>query len=139
MTLPQRRIAGAEVSAMGVGAMSFAGFYGPTTEETSRAVLDAARALGVSHIDTSNVHGMGRSENTIGASLKQHPEAREFFHIATKAGITRDAAGNRCFRNDPAHLDGSLARMGIEAVLPVGWAHGARYSPGQYVGPERYC
>ena len=30
-----------------------------------------------------------------------------------------------------------LAR--IEAVLPVGWAHGDRYSPTQNVGPERYC
>ena len=30
-----------------------------------------------------------------------------------------------------------LAR--IEAVLPVGWAHGDRYSVGQWVGPERYC
>ena len=26
----------------------------------------------------------------------------------------------------------------IDAVLPVGWAHGDRYSPGQWVGPERY-
>ena len=30
-----------------------------------------------------------------------------------------------------------LAR--IESVLPVGWAHGDRYSDGQYVGPERFC
>ena len=29
-----------------------------------------------------------------------------------------------------------LAR--IDAILPVGWAHGDRYSPGQWVGPERY-
>jgi aryl-alcohol dehydrogenase-like predicted oxidoreductase len=26
----------------------------------------------------------------------------------------------------------------IEAVLPVGWAHGDRYSAAQWVGPERY-
>jgi aryl-alcohol dehydrogenase-like predicted oxidoreductase len=26
----------------------------------------------------------------------------------------------------------------IEAVLPVGWAHGDRYAPAQYIGPERY-
>ena len=30
-----------------------------------------------------------------------------------------------------------LAR--IEAVLPVGWAHGDRYSEEQWIGPERYC
>jgi aryl-alcohol dehydrogenase-like predicted oxidoreductase len=27
----------------------------------------------------------------------------------------------------------------IEEVLPVGWAHGDRYSDKQWVGPERYC
>nr|MEC9419677.1 aldo/keto reductase [Pseudomonadota bacterium] len=27
----------------------------------------------------------------------------------------------------------------IEAVLPVGWAHGDRYSDVQSIGPERYC
>lgn len=30
-----------------------------------------------------------------------------------------------------------LAR--IEAVLPVGWAHGDRYETTQWIGPERYC
>jgi aryl-alcohol dehydrogenase-like predicted oxidoreductase len=30
-----------------------------------------------------------------------------------------------------------LAR--VEAVLPVGWAHGDRYSAEQWIGPERYC
>ena len=27
----------------------------------------------------------------------------------------------------------------IESVLPLGWAHGDRYSQGQWVGPEKYC
>ena len=27
----------------------------------------------------------------------------------------------------------------IEKVLPVGWAHGDRYTVGQWAGPERYC
>jgi aryl-alcohol dehydrogenase-like predicted oxidoreductase len=30
-----------------------------------------------------------------------------------------------------------LAR--IETALPVGWAHGERYAPAQWVGPELYC
>lgn len=115
-----RKIAGVPVSAIGVGAMSFAEFYGPTTEENSWAVLDAALDAGVTHIDTSNVYGMGRSERAIGAYLNKTPEARDVFHIATKAGITKDAEGNRCFRNDLAHLeaelDGSLERLGVEAV-----------------------
>jgi aryl-alcohol dehydrogenase-like predicted oxidoreductase len=27
----------------------------------------------------------------------------------------------------------------IEAILPVGWAAGDRYSSAQWIGPERYC
>ena len=27
----------------------------------------------------------------------------------------------------------------IESILPIGWAHGERYSLGQWVGPEKYC
>ena len=27
----------------------------------------------------------------------------------------------------------------IDAVLPIGWAHGDRYSVAQWVGPEKYC
>ena len=30
-----------------------------------------------------------------------------------------------------------LAR--IAEVLPIGWAHGDRYSTGQWAGPEKYC
>mgnify|MGYP003633849749 CR=1 FL=1 len=36
---------------------------------------------------------------------------------------------------DPSAED--LAR--IEQVLPVGWAHGDRYTAAQWLGPERYC
>ena len=112
---------GPMVSALGIGAMSFAEFYGPTTEENSYAILDAAMELGVTHIDTSNVYGMGRSETAIGSFLKQHGSAaRDFFHIATKAGISRDAKGQRKFDNSPEHLeaelDKSLQRMGVDAV-----------------------
>ncbi len=111
---------GAEISAIGIGAMSFSNFYGPTDEAQSHAILDAALELGVSHIDTSNIYGMGKSEQAIGSYLKARPGARERFHIATKAGITRDADGNRCYDNSAAHLeaelDQSLARMGIDCV-----------------------
>lgn len=111
---------GPEVSAMGLGGMSFSDFYGPTTDENSFAVLDAAMELGVTHIDTSNIYGMGRSEDVIGRFLAARPAARDHFHIATKAGIARDADGNRIFRNDleylESELDKSLMRLGVETV-----------------------
>jgi aryl-alcohol dehydrogenase-like predicted oxidoreductase len=112
---------GPSVHPLGIGAMSFSNFYGPTTEAESHAILDAAVAAGVTHIDTSNVYGMGTSETVIGTYLKANPSARDHFSIATKGGITRnpDGPGN-VFNNSPEHLqaelEGSLKRMGVETV-----------------------
>jgi aryl-alcohol dehydrogenase-like predicted oxidoreductase len=111
---------GPEISALGYGAMSFANFYGEATEAGSHAILNMARDLGVTHIDTSNVYGMGQSEDFIGSYLAANSGARDAFHIATKAAITRDADGNRRFDNSAAHfeaeLDKSLKRMGVDHV-----------------------
>ncbi|WP_238367307.1 aldo/keto reductase [Mesobacterium pallidum] len=111
---------GPEISAVGYGAMSFTNFYGPATDAQSVEILDAARALGVTHIDTSNAYGLGGSETRIGNYLAANPGARDAFHIATKAGISKDADGNRCFDNRPEHfeaeLDKSLKRLGVEQV-----------------------
>ncbi|MEO0362231.1 MAG: aldo/keto reductase [Pseudomonadota bacterium] len=110
---------GPEISAVGYGAMSFADFYGPATDDGSFAILDACLEHGIDHIDTSNVYGMGRSESVLGAWLKARGGACPFT-VATKAGITRDADGNRYFDNSRAHLeaelDKSLTHMGLEAV-----------------------
>lgn len=110
---------GPEISQFGIGAMSFAGIYGNASEAESHAVLDACIASGVSHIDTSNVYGNGRSEDIIGTWLAANPGARDKTTIATKAGIAnRDGA--RFFDNSAEHLeaelDSSLKRLGIDSV-----------------------
>lgn len=114
---------GPEVSVLGIGAMSFSDFYGPTDEAASHAILDAALAAGVTHIDTANVYGMGQSETVIGRYLARYRgRTGELpFTIATKAAITRDPeTGARRFDNSRAHLeaelDRSLARLGLERV-----------------------
>jgi aryl-alcohol dehydrogenase-like predicted oxidoreductase len=112
---------GPETFPIGIGAMSFSDFYGTTNEAESHAILTTAQDLGVTHIDTANVYGMGRSETVIGTWLAAHPGARDGLTIATKAAIWRDPeTGQRGFNNSAAHLeaelDRSLARMGIEAV-----------------------
>ena len=73
---------------MGIGAMSFSNFYGEVSRDEVFAILDVARDLGVSHIDTASIYGMGGSESHIGAYLAKNPEALSFFHIASKGGIT---------------------------------------------------
>lgn len=111
-----------QVAAVGIGAMSFSNFYGPCDDDQADAILTAALDLGLNHIDTSNVYGMGVSEQRIGRFLaKQGRKAAEFFHIATKAGICRDPdTGTRSFNNSAEHLeselDRSLARLGVDHV-----------------------
>lgn len=113
---------GPDVSAIGIGAMSFADFYGPTNESESHAILDAALELGITHLDTSNVYGMGKSESAIGSFLAARGSGmRDRFTIATKAAITRDKdTGRRIFDNSPDHLtqelETSLKRLRTEAV-----------------------
>ncbi|KZM50073.1 aldo/keto reductase [Labrenzia sp. OB1] len=120
--MEQRRLGanGPEIGAIGYGAMSFSDMYGPTNETESHAILDACRDLGVTHLDTANVYGMGKSENAIGTYLKADPGARDDFIIATKAAIKRDADGNRGYDNSAEHLeselDKSLQRLGLECV-----------------------
>lgn len=118
--MEMRKIGAREVSVLGVGGMSFSDFYGATDEMASHAVLDAAIAAGVTHIDTANIYGMGKSESAIGSWL-QSRGGRDALFIATKAGIARGvgaAAAN--FDNSAAYLeselDQSLKRLGIEQV-----------------------
>jgi len=53
--------------------------------------------------------------------------------------------GTRSVTHFRQHCDGARLHLtagdlaDIETLLPVGWAHGDRYSPGQWVGPEKYC
>ncbi len=100
---------------VGLGCMSFAGAYGDTDQAEAHRTLATAIDLGVTHLDTSNVYGMGRSESVIGAFLKTSPHA---FSIATKGGIVPEPV--RRFDNSSSHLrkelEGSLRRLGVEHV-----------------------
>ena len=71
---------GPEVSAVALGCMSFAGFYGPTDQEASFATLDAAHAAGITFLDTAELYGRGVSEQAIGDWQKDRGLR---FHIAT--------------------------------------------------------
>ncbi|WP_293452051.1 aldo/keto reductase [Planktotalea sp.] len=105
------------VSAVGYGAMSFTDFYGPANDANAPKVLGACLDLGITHLDTSNAYGMGRSETVIGDWLRARGGVSPFT-IATKVGITRDPEHR--FNNSPEHLsqslDESLKRLGVEAI-----------------------
>lgn len=106
---------GPQVSALGLGCLSFGGMFGPTTEAESLRTLDAAWDAGITFLDTANGYGKGVSETFIGSWLKRSGKRP---HIATKAAFTDDPA--RRVDNRPEHmrleLEGSLRRMGTDHV-----------------------
>ena len=113
---------GVDVSPIGIGAMSFSNFYGPTNEEESHNILVEALDQGISHIDTANVYGAGASEAAIGSFLaKQGSKRNDLFSIATKVGIKGNIqTGKTEFDNSPNYLkkelDDSLRRLGVESI-----------------------
>lgn len=117
------RFLGAErlpVGAIGYGAMSFADFYGQSgydKDESARAILARAAALGVTLIDTADAYGP--SEEILGRAMDGH---RDEFVIATKFGIRITTGPNpsRTIDNSRAYmrqqLEQSLRRLGTDHV-----------------------
>jgi aryl-alcohol dehydrogenase-like predicted oxidoreductase len=117
--LKQREIGkgGPKVGEVGFGAMSFGGIFGPTDKAASFATLDAALETGTTHIDTALIYGPHTSEEIIGEWLREHPNARQKLHIATKGGIQptpRAIINEAKFMREC--LEGSLKRLGIDCI-----------------------
>ena len=118
--MKKRRLlqSGKLVSEIGLGCMSFAGFYGPTDEKEAHNTLNTALDYGIDFLDTANIYGMGVSETMIGNYIKNNGNP---FVIATKASISRNPETNeRTFDNSSQHLETelnkSLERLGVDNV-----------------------
>lgn len=72
------------VPVVGLGTWQLGADWGEVSEADAHAVLDAALESGVDFFDTADVYGDGRSEQVIGAFLKNHPDAG--ITVATKMG-----------------------------------------------------
>ncbi len=107
---------GPEVSAIGLGAMSFGGFYGPTSREDTFATLDAAWSAGIDFLDTSNLYGPYTSEEVIGA---WQADRGKRFKLATKGGIVIGAPRGTADNSRDylrRELEASLTRLGVDHV-----------------------
>jgi aryl-alcohol dehydrogenase-like predicted oxidoreductase len=112
--MQQRRLGreGPAVSAIGFGAMSFAGVYGESDDRESETTLMRALDLGVNLIDTANIYGDGRSEEVIGRVIEGR---RSEVVLATKFGGGGGAGlGKR--EGIRGFLDGSLKRLKTDYV-----------------------
>lgn len=116
--MQQRRLGqnGPMVGAVGLGCMSFSGYYGACDLKTAHDTLAKAHELGITHLDTAKIYGDGVSETVIGSFLKDNSEKK--FSIATKGGMR--TGQQLSFDNSPEYLteclEGSLKRLGVDHV-----------------------
>ena len=69
--MEQRRLGrdGPSVTPIALGAMGFAGFYGPSDDEEGIRAIRRALDLGITMIDTAEAYGDGRSEALVGRAI----------------------------------------------------------------------
>lgn len=106
---------GPMVGAVALGTMNFVGAYAPGDPDEAMRCMSRCLDLGINHFDTSNVYGMGQSEELLARFLK---DRRRDVVLASKFGITRKP--ERPFNNEIPHLrdsiEGSLKRLGVEHI-----------------------
>lgn len=105
---------GYQVSEIGLGCWQLGNDFGPVSEETATAVLDAADDSSITFWDTADVYGAGLSETRIGRHRADNPAERI---IATKVGrdgsLYPDGYTKAKVRSC---LEGSLRRLGGEVL-----------------------
>ncbi|MEU4550293.1 aldo/keto reductase [Nonomuraea dietziae] len=106
---------GQRVSVVGLGTWQLGADWGEVEEKDALAVLDAAVEEGVTFFDTADVYGDGRSEQLIGAYLRERPDAG--ITVATKMGrrVALDPA-LYTLDNFRAWTDRSRANLGVDRL-----------------------
>ena len=110
---------GPEVSAIGLGCMGMAAFYGqPSDEGQAAAVIHRALDLGLNFFDTAEMYGPHTNEIQIGKALAGR---RNQAFVATKFGIGYNAERTALkVDGSPANvrraIEGSLKRLSMDHV-----------------------
>ncbi len=113
------------VSLLALGAMTFGTESWGADEAAAGAIFDAYRAAGGNFIDTADVCAGGRSQELLGAFIKQ-TKSRDEVVLATKFGFNTqlgnpDAGGNGA-KNIHRALEGPSKRLGTD-YTDLDWMH----------------
>src|SRR5436189_3560925 len=113
-------IGGLDVSRIGLGAMSMAGYYniGAGSDAESIRTIHRALDLGVTHLDTAEIYGPNTNEELVGRAIK---DRRDKVVVATKFGIVSHSGGGPgVLDSSPANIrvavEGSLKRLGTDHI-----------------------
>ncbi|GIF26609.1 aryl-alcohol dehydrogenase-like predicted oxidoreductase [Actinoplanes tereljensis] len=109
-----RKLGDLEVSALGLGFMSFVNPPDADEEKQATAVVDEAIELGLTFFDTADVYGPEHSEILLGRAIRGR---RDGLVIATKFGNTLDRTG---LDSSPGYIrsavEASLRRLGTDHI-----------------------
>ena len=107
---------GRQVSEVGLGCWQLGGSdWGDLDDATAFRILDAATEAGVTFFDTADVYGGGRSEQLIGAFLKDRKGCELF--VATKLGRAGALYPDKyTAAGIGAATEASLKRLGVDAL-----------------------
>jgi len=113
-------IGGLDVSRIGLGAMSMAGYYniGAGSDAESIRAIHRALDLGVTHVDTAEIYGPYTNEELVGRAIKGR---RDQVVVATKFGLVSHSGGgpgvlDSSAANIRSAVEGSLKRLGTDHI-----------------------
>jgi aryl-alcohol dehydrogenase-like predicted oxidoreductase len=119
---------GIEVSAIGLGCMSFSGVYGASDDSAAIGVVHRALDAGIIMLDTADMYGWGHNEELVGRAIAGR---RRSIVLASKFGQTQNPGGLNGVDGSPAYVakacDASLKRLGVD-VIDLYYQH--RVDPG---------
>lgn len=101
------------VSPLCLGTMMFGG---ATDEPTSKRIIDKARGQGINFLDAADLYNMGRTEEIVGRSIKDH---RHHWVVATKFGhrmAQEPNEGGQSRKWIVQDVEDSLRRLGTDFI-----------------------
>ena len=110
---------GRPLSAIGQGCWQIGADWGDVTDDSARAVLDAALEAGVTFFDTADVYGDGRSEQLVGAMrTRLAAQGEQLPFLATKASRRADPFAPESFteENLRAWVERSRSNLAMDTL-----------------------